>query len=56
MSSGAEELLQHEVVGVLPLIEQHGGREAHRADEERQPGETSDNVKIDTGSIKSANR
>lgn len=38
MSSGAEELLQHEVVGVLPLVEQHGGREAHRADEESQPG------------------
>ena len=39
VASGAEELLQHEVVGVLPLIKQHGRGEAHGADEEGQPRE-----------------
>ena len=37
MSPRAEELLQHEVVGVLPLIKKHGRCEAHWADEESQP-------------------
>ena len=37
MPPRAKELLQHEVVGVLPLIKQHGRCEAHWADEECQP-------------------
>lgn len=37
MASRAEELLQHQVVGVLPLVEKHGRSEANGTDEERQP-------------------
>lgn len=37
MSSRAEELLEHEVVGVLPLIKEHWRCEAHWANKEGQP-------------------
>lgn len=40
MASRAEELLQHKVVRVLPLVKQHGRSEADGADEERQPEQT----------------
>lgn len=37
MSTRAEELLQHKVVRVLPLIKEHWRCEAHWANEESQP-------------------
>lgn len=37
MPSRAEELLEHEVVGVLPLVKEHWRCEAHRANKEGQP-------------------
>lgn len=34
VAAGAEEFLQHEVVGELAFIEEHGGGKAHRANKE----------------------
>ena len=34
VAAGAEEFLQHEMVGELAFIEEHGGGKAHGANEE----------------------